>query len=235
MEKQRQLYSQMKNTASAYWNRQLPLRESVLHSVQMLADSCGISLSMGKPERGWIGVYPQTKTAVLSLEAFRLIKKYVRVDPEFVDIGLKWAMRHEFWHTKTNPLMANRALRRIGSTSKDAAITILEHQANKKLIHEIFGRKLKDISMYDESIIEEIDRIAIGIVFASVIGSGKSPSHWIKNDCTVSITNDSEFGFLSSDLKVYLNRALKTRGDNVSCMAFRVELERQRLRTGRGF
>jgi len=213
----------------SYWKLKLPITESIHKSVKILTDACGLSLTVREREKGWLGIYPEIKEVIISPRAISLLEKYAAVEPAFVECGLKWCIRHEYWHTKTNPMFVNKIIIRDKITF-EKAIAFIERQVNKKLFREIVGQKYKTIELSSNAEKWELRLIATGITFPSVISSGKEPSHWVTDNCYVSISNysDIEFSFFSTKFDVLLNRALKEVGDEITCMAFRQELRQER-------
>lgn len=210
-----------------YWRLKLPVAEDIAKSVKILTDACGLSLTVKEWEKGWLCACYQTKEVVISPKALSLIERYARADPAFVECGLKWSVRHEYWHTRTNPLFANRIIRNVGITD-EGATSLIERQTNKKLIRELVGEKYRHVDLHSDTEKWKIHLIAAGILFTSVIASRNEPAHWLKNDCYAKVDDNEEFSFLSTEFSVLLNRALKEAGDEISCMAFRKELEQQR-------
>lgn len=218
-----------RNDLSPYWRLKLPINESIEKSLRILTDECGLSLRVKEPKKGWFGVYPHTKEVFISPRKVSLLKKYAVVEPAFVECGLKWCVRHEYWHTKTDPTFVNRIIER-DKIGFEKAIALIERQVNKKLFREIIGQKYRTIDLSSNAEKWELRLIAAGITFPSAISTGKEPSYWVTNDCYVSVSHYSniEFSFFSTEFEVLLGYALKDVGDEVTCMAFRHELRQEK-------
>jgi len=215
--------------AKDFWKQNVPLHEGVAKAFETLALSCGIKLVPKELKSGGIGMLPSTKEIFISPSAVKTIENYVGVYDELVEKGLKWIVRHEYFHAETNPLIVIRFAKiRNWDASEEELTTLVDYQVNKKLVRELMGPGYKTISIVDDwvrEIKEKLDFAAAGITLSSLMGSKKDPEYWISHNCFLKIEDDKEFGFLSTTFKVLLNKSLREICDEVTCRAFRKELE----------
>jgi len=170
--------------AKTFWLYQKEIDKfNVVRFAVILAKKSGMHLRIAKiPPDVFMGTFIGSDEIVLNREYTNLIKEYAEIFPELVETGLKYAIRHEYWHAATPDIRERFFRMKKIERNEETGIAILERQARKKLMKEIIA-VYRDKSIKNDGVFftEGIRIIARGMVFAHCMVGRKTLEYWEEN------------------------------------------------------
>jgi len=230
--------------AKDFWKQNAPLNEGVAKALIHVASSTGLDLTIGKmpeerTEGGFLGVFSGTNKVICSEDSIKLMEEYAKMYPTFIEIGIKFAVRHEYWHTQVSNNLAARYMRKNNiALNKDSETLLEEIQVWKKTMKEITSvfcdsdlwRKLNvelkvkrtndpmDLIKFQDS----ARIIANGLLFTSCVREDIPPRKWIEEDLGYKLSRDNRiFSFLNDNMlavvKVEMDYAIEALATRIGC------------------